>query len=278
MQDKQILVVEDEEDILELVSFNLKKQGYQVKGVTSGEEALQEARRKIPSLIILDLMLPGVDGFDVCKSLKNDPRTKAVPIVMLTARSEEADIVIGLELGADDYLTKPFSPRELIARVRAILRRSKADISDQEILQSAIDVCIVDAEDKNIEVQLTCPKDFFVYVNGPLLEQAIINLVMNSIKYSDEESKVLVDAGLENGGTVISVKDFGVGIAAEHLPRLFERFYRSDKARSRKLGGTGLGLSIVKHIVQVHEGNVTVDSTPGKGTIFSIHLPGSQVN
>ena len=278
MQDKQILVVEDEEDILELVSFNLKKQGYQVKCVTSGEEALQEARRKIPSLIILDLMLPGVDGFDVCKSLKNDPRTKAVPIVMLTARSEEADIVIGLELGADDYLTKPFSPRELIARVRAILRRSKADISDQEILQSAIDVCIVDAEDKNIEVQLTCPKDFFVYVNGPLLEQAIINLVMNSIKYSDEESKVLVDAGRENGGTVISVKDFGVGIAAEHLPRLFERFYRSDKARSRKLGGTGLGLSIVKHIVQVHEGNVTVDSTPGKGTIFSIHLPGSQVN
>jgi len=140
MQDKQILVVEDEEDILELVSFNLKKQGYQVKGVTSGEEALQEVRRKIPSLIILDLMLPGVDGFDVCKSLKNDPRTKAVPIVMLTARSEEADIVIGLELGADDYLTKPFSPKELIARVRAILRRSKTDISDQEILQKVHDI------------------------------------------------------------------------------------------------------------------------------------------
>jgi len=145
-----------------------------------------------------------------------------------------------------------------------------------EILQSAIDVCIVDAEDKNIEVQLTCPKDFFVYVNGPLLEQAIINLVMNSIKYSNEESKVLVDASRENGGTVISVKDFGVGIAAEHLPRLFERFYRSDKARSRKLGGTGLGLSIVKHIVQAHEGNVTVDSTPGKGAVFSIQLSGNR--
>ena len=140
MQDKQILVVEDEEDILELVSFNLKKEGYQVRGVTSGEEALQEVRRKIPSLIILDLMLPGVDGFDVCKSLKNNPRTKAVPIVMLTARSEEADIVIGLELGADDYLTKPFSPRELIARVRAILRRSKIDISDHEILQKVHDI------------------------------------------------------------------------------------------------------------------------------------------
>jgi two-component system alkaline phosphatase synthesis response regulator PhoP len=140
MHDTQILVVEDEEDILELVSFNLKKEGYKVKGVTSGEEALHEVRRKIPSLIILDLMLPGVNGFDVCKSLKGDPKTKAVPIVMLTARSEEADIVIGLELGADDYLTKPFSPRELIARVRAILRRSKTDISAHEILEKIHDI------------------------------------------------------------------------------------------------------------------------------------------
>lgn len=140
MHDQQILVVEDEEDILELVSFNLKKEGYQVKGVMSGEEALQEVGRKLPSLIILDLMLPGVDGFEVCKSLKSDPGTKAVPIVMLTAKSEEADIVIGLELGADDYLTKPFSPRELIARVRAILRRSKVDNSDREILQKVHDI------------------------------------------------------------------------------------------------------------------------------------------
>ena len=137
---KQILVVEDEEDILELVSFNLKKEGYQVKGVTSGEEALQEVRREVPSLIILDLMLPGVDGFDVCKSLRNDFRTKAVPVIMLTARSEEADIVIGLELGADDYLTKPFSPRELIARVKAIFRRLEVDISDHEILQKVHDI------------------------------------------------------------------------------------------------------------------------------------------
>ena len=140
MHDKHILVVEDEEDILELVSFNLKKEGYQVKGVTSGEEGLEEVRRKIPSLIILDLMLPGVDGFDVCKSLKGDPTTKTIPIIMLTARSDEADIVIGLELGADDYLTKPFSPRELIARVRAILRRLKVDNSDHEVLQKVHDI------------------------------------------------------------------------------------------------------------------------------------------
>ena len=140
MHDKQILVVEDEEDILELVCFNLKKEGYQVRGVSSGEEALQEVERQIPSLIILDLMLPGADGFDVCKSLRSDSRTKTVPVIMLTARSEEADIVIGLELGADDYLTKPFRPRELIARVRAILRRLKVDDSDHETLQRVHDI------------------------------------------------------------------------------------------------------------------------------------------
>jgi two-component system phosphate regulon sensor histidine kinase PhoR len=144
-----------------------------------------------------------------------------------------------------------------------------------EILKSALDACKVDAEDKNIEVVLTCPVDIYVIVNGPLLEQAIVNLVVNSIKYSDENSNVLVEAERSNGETVISVRDFGVGIDAEHLPRLFERFYRSDKARSRKLGGTGLGLAIVKHIVQVHEGNVTVESAPGKGAVFSIRLPGN---
>jgi len=140
MHNKLILVVEDEEDILELVCFNLRKAGYHVRGVPSGEEALKDIERQIPSLIILDLMLPGADGFDVCKSLKSDFRTKAVPIIMLTARSEESDIVIGLELGADDYLTKPFSPRELIARVRAILRRTETDDSDHETLLKVHDI------------------------------------------------------------------------------------------------------------------------------------------
>jgi two-component system phosphate regulon response regulator PhoB len=140
MTDQQILVVEDEEDILELVTFNLKKEGYRVKGVASGEAALQEVRQQVPDLIILDLMLPGANGFDICKSLKTAPRTKAVPVIMLTARSEDVDIVTGLELGADDYLTKPFSPRVLVARVRAILRRSKTDDSDHETLLKVHDI------------------------------------------------------------------------------------------------------------------------------------------
>jgi len=119
----RILVVDDEPDILELVQYNLSKAQYEVVSVESGEEALVQVRTTPPDLIVLDLMLPGVDGLEVCRALKRDTRTAAVPIVMLTARGEEADIVAGLELGADDYLTKPFSPRVLLARIRAVLRR-----------------------------------------------------------------------------------------------------------------------------------------------------------
>ena len=130
MGKEKILIVEDEEDILELLRYNLAKEGYQVKGVESGEEALQEAVSKPPDLILLDLMLPGVDGFDVCKNLKSNSKTSHIPIIMITAKGEDADIVSGLELGADDYITKPFSPRVLIARVKTVLRRKKKADSD----------------------------------------------------------------------------------------------------------------------------------------------------
>ncbi len=131
MANERILVVDDEEDILELVDYNLTKNGFSVTGVTSGEDALARARADLPDLVILDLMLPGVDGLDVCKILKSDGKTSHIPILMLTAKGEEADVVTGLELGADDYVTKPFSPRVLVARVRAVLRaRAKASIED----------------------------------------------------------------------------------------------------------------------------------------------------
>jgi two-component system alkaline phosphatase synthesis response regulator PhoP len=123
MSNESILVMEDEEDILELLKYNLGKEGYRVTAVGSGEEGLKAMQGAIPDLIVLDLMLPGVDGLEVCRRLKQDARTRPVPIVMLTAKGEEADIVTGLELGADDYITKPFSPRVLLARVRAVLRR-----------------------------------------------------------------------------------------------------------------------------------------------------------
>ncbi len=123
MASHRILVVDDEEDLLELIRYNLSKEGYRVDCAASGEQAIQEARTTVPDLIVLDLLLPNVDGLDVCKHLKSDPKTQHVPIVMLTAKSEEADVVTGLELGADDYITKPFSPRVLLARIRNVLRR-----------------------------------------------------------------------------------------------------------------------------------------------------------
>ena len=134
MEKEHILVVDDEEDILELVRFNLEREGYRVTCTPSGENAIQTATQKLPDLIVLDLMLPGVDGLEVAKFLKNEPKTREIPIVMLTAKGEESDVVIGLELGADDYITKPFSPKILSARVKAVLRRrgqAEAEPSDR---------------------------------------------------------------------------------------------------------------------------------------------------
>jgi two-component system phosphate regulon response regulator PhoB len=121
---QSVLVVEDEEDIRELVSYNLLKEGYQVAGVASGEDALAAIESKPPDLVLLDLMLPGLDGLSVCRKLKGNPQTESTPVIMLTAKGEEADIVAGLNMGADDYVTKPFSPKVLLARVRAVLRRA----------------------------------------------------------------------------------------------------------------------------------------------------------
>lgn len=124
MVKRSILVVEDEEDIRELVSYTLLKEGYQVASVASGEEAISVAQVKPPDLIVLDLMLPGVDGLTVCQRLRADPQTAHMAIVMLTARGEEVDIVSGLNMGADDYITKPFSRNVLLARIRAVLRNT----------------------------------------------------------------------------------------------------------------------------------------------------------
>jgi two-component system phosphate regulon response regulator PhoB len=132
MAKERILVVDDEEDILELVRFNLAREGYPIICTTSGEESLKIVQKEHPDLIVLDLMLPGIDGLDVAKALKNDPKTRDIPIIMLTAKGEEADIVAGLELGADDYVTKPFSPRILVARVRAVLRRGASEVPEDD--------------------------------------------------------------------------------------------------------------------------------------------------
>lgn len=120
---KTVLVVDDDPDILTLVRYNLAKEGFKVISSEKGEEALEKARKQKPDLVILDLMLPGMEGLEVCRSLRRDTETRSIPILMLTAKGEETDVVVGLEVGADDYLVKPFSPKVLVARSKALLRR-----------------------------------------------------------------------------------------------------------------------------------------------------------
>ena len=119
----KILVIEDEPDILEVIQYNLEREGHKVIACRNGEQGLSRIRTDNPDLVILDLMLPGMDGVEVCRQVKSDPVTRAIPIIMVTAKSEESDIVLGLGIGADDYITKPFSPRELVARVKVVMRR-----------------------------------------------------------------------------------------------------------------------------------------------------------
>lgn len=136
MPTEKILVVEDEENIQELIRYNLDKEGYQVSCVLSGEKGLEAARTGNPDLVLLDLMLPGLDGLDVCKKLKRDPATQDIAVIMVTAKGDETDIVTGLELGADDYVIKPFSPKILLSRVKAVLRRKHSPAADsQSVIQ-----------------------------------------------------------------------------------------------------------------------------------------------
>lgn len=133
----KILVVDDEPDVVELIRFNLKAAGHEVLTAQDGEEALKKAKMYVPSLIVLDVMLPEVDGLEICKLLRRDPATAAVPIIMLTAKASEIDRVLGLELGADDYITKPFSPRELVLRIKNLLRRQQTSQEKPEQVQMA---------------------------------------------------------------------------------------------------------------------------------------------
>jgi two-component system phosphate regulon response regulator PhoB len=142
MSKERILVVDDEEDILELVRYNLAREGFQVACAATGEDALKKVGADSLDLIVLDLMLPGIDGLEVARHLKKSARTQQIPIIMLTAKGEEADVVAGLEIGADDYVTKPFSPRVLTARIRAVLRRRTAESGEDSPILEVHDLVI----------------------------------------------------------------------------------------------------------------------------------------
>ena len=135
MSKEKILIIEDEKDIVKMLDYNLKKEGFRAFSANNGEDGLDMVRKERPDLILLDLMLPEMDGLEVCKAVKNDTKTAHSPIIILTAKAQESDKIVGLELGADDYVTKPFSPRELIARIKAVLRRLKEKDKLPEVLK-----------------------------------------------------------------------------------------------------------------------------------------------
>ena len=184
MADKTVVIVDDEEDIVELVSHHLKREGFLVKEFYKGRDFFSYLESILPDLIILDIMLPGMDGLEICKILKGKPKTSSIPIIMLTAKAGEADVVVGLELGADDYVVKPFSPRELVARVKSILRRLNAGEGAEDIIKLGTlsinpDKYEVTVEGKFVDLTTTefkilevlCERRGFVFSRDQLLKK-----------------------------------------------------------------------------------------------------------
>ena len=151
MKKPKIVVIEDEVDILEVINYNLLKEGFDVCSALDGEEGLALIKKEVPDLVLLDLMLPGLDGIEICRKLKTDYSTRSIPIIMVTAKGEESDIVLGLGMGADDYMVKPFRPRELIARIRSVLRRGDF-IEEGEGLVS-IDKLVIDINRHEVKLE-----------------------------------------------------------------------------------------------------------------------------
>jgi len=219
-----ILIVEDEKDIVKMLEYNLKKEGFKTLSVRNGEDALGLTAKKHPDLIILDLMLPGIDGLEVCKTLKKDAKTVSIPVIMLTAKSRESDKIIGLELGADDYITKPFSPRELIARIKAVLRRTKEKDKLPEVLkvgELTIDFARINVTIKDKPVKLTS-KEFellkeLVKTNGRVLSREyLLDTIWGFDNSIDIETRT-VDVHIRTlrkklktlSGCIVTVKNYG---------------------------------------------------------------------
>ncbi len=227
---------------------------------------LEQARRDFAANVSHELKTPitSIKGF--------------VETLLAGAMQEPENALSFLQIIAKhaDRLNEIINDLLSLSRIEQDTEQGKIALSSgrlKEVLHNAIQVCRERAAAKDIEIDLTCPDDLAAAINAPLLEQAVVNLIDNAVKYSPAAHPVQVEARRETGEVVILVRDQGPGIAPEHLPRLFERFYRVDPGRSRKVGGTGLGLAIVKHIAQSHGGYATLKSAPGKGSTFLIHLP-----
>jgi phosphate regulon transcriptional regulator PhoB len=218
-----VLVVEDEPDIRQLIVHHLEREGYRCRHVATGTEALRAVRAGLPDLLVLDLMLPELDGLEVCRRLRADPATAALPIIMLTAKVDEVDRVVGLELGADDYVSKPFSPKELVARVRAVLRRARPDAAARVFREGAI---VLDPARHRVtvggaNVELT-PKEFellhvFMEAAGRVLGREHLLSRVWGYAHADEIESRTVDVHVrrlraklgDEGGRITTVKSVG---------------------------------------------------------------------
>jgi DNA-binding response OmpR family regulator len=225
----RVLIVEDEPDIRSLLTFHLEREGYQVLKCSTGTEALSQVRMSPPDLLLLDLMLPGMDGLEICRRLRQEPATASLPIVMLTAKREEVDRVLGLELGADDYIVKPFSPKEVVARIRAVLRRSRPPTGDAP---TAIGNLLIDVARHTVRVAgvpaVLTPKEFdllraLVEARGRVLtREFLLERVWGYAAASEIESRT-VDVHVRRlrvklrgeGYRIVTVKGAGYRLDAE---------------------------------------------------------------
>jgi len=227
---EKILIVEDEKDIIKMLEYNLKKEGFKVIDARDGEDALDLAVRQYPDIILLDLMLPGMDGLEVCRALKKEAKTASIPIIMLTAKSQESDKVVGLELGADDYITKPFSPRELIARIKAVLRRATEKEKLPEIFQAGdlrVDFARISVAVKGKAVTLTA-KEFellktLLKAKGRVLSRDYLLDTIWGFDHAMEIQTRTVDVHIRTlrkklkseAGKIVTVKNYGYRFETE---------------------------------------------------------------
>jgi signal transduction histidine kinase len=348
MQEK-ILIVEDEPDVAELIRYNLEKETYRTVVAYSGAEALKAAEVHAPDLVLLDIMLPDLSGWDVCRILRDSPKSHSIPILMLTALSSEEARVKGLTLGADDFVTKPFSIKELLLRIRKMIDRhttlrslleteKEKDLSlrylvhelknsvtviggfsalalrkrDPEnylgritavakhadsllndasllsrlemrggslpmdsvdlgaLIEEAVDSFRDLAKQRQIEIAFEEKASSMVQGNASAVRQVLINLLSNAVKFNRDGAKVCIRLREEMAWIHLSVKDEGCGIPPDEMPRIFDRFYRAPG--SRQIKGTGLGLYIAKLLVEAMAGKISVESTPGAGSTFTVSL------
>jgi two-component system phosphate regulon sensor histidine kinase PhoR len=228
---------------------------------------LENVRREFVANVSHELRTPvtAIKGFvETLREGALDDRPRAERFLDIVARHADRLQAIIEDLLSLSRLEQEEEASELLCVETALV----------DVLHAAIQDCAVKAEAAQIEVSVACKPQLHAYINAPLIEQAVVNLLDNAIKYSKTGSTVWIEAAQDGPEILIAVRDQGVGIPQQHLPRLFERFYRVDKARSRDHGGTGLGLAIVKHIALAHGGRVAVTSAVGKGSTFTLHLPG----